>query len=731
LTGESQRREPRVRKRTMKFLKRAMKFLPALVCVIAVTAATAEAAEWYVTANGSDSGAGTQASPMSLTKALSGSTPARPGDTIWLRGGTYLNSYTSWLSGTASAPITIRAYPGERVVFDANNAAVRSSGFVLSIYGSNTTWWGFEIMSSDPARDFSDGPHNPNGVLVNESQNIKLINLIVHDLGGQGFGLWAENTGAEVYGCLIYNVGSNHWDHGIYVQNRTGAKKIADNIIANTASHGIHGYGSDAAYLDNITIEGNTVFEAGALGGSYERNILLGGGRVAQNPVIVNNYTYFKGTGGGNSNIGYSAGAANAVVKNNYWIGGNAAIRMIFSGGDVTGNFFSGSLDPGDTASRWPNNTFVPSRPTTGNAIFVRKNTYEPGRAHITIYNWARAASVAVGLAQAGLNVGDGYEIRDALNYFGAPVATGTYDGSSSISIPMNNLTAAAPRGNGLAAISHTAPQFGAFVLVRTTTGGGGTTPPPPPPPTTDMTPPTVSVTAPTAGATLTGTVTLTATAADDVGVAGVRFQVDGTSVATEDNSAPFSVSLNSASLATGTHTVTAVAWDARGNTSTSAGVTVSVSNAPAPPTNVRIVVEAESANQLRSPMVAGSQGETRYISTATGNAGYARFNVNIPKSGTYVIWGLVQSPNDASDSFYVTADSGTKDIYDTAEGKWSPSWQWTVVNGRGATGGPAAISPRKFTLTAGIHTIRFDGRDANTRLDRILITDDLAYVPQ
>ena len=93
----------------MKFLKKAVQVLPAIVCAIALTASSANAAEWYVTANGSDSGAGTQSSPMSLKKALSGSTPARPGDTIWLRGGTYLNSYTSWLEGTASAPITIRA----------------------------------------------------------------------------------------------------------------------------------------------------------------------------------------------------------------------------------------------------------------------------------------------------------------------------------------------------------------------------------------------------------------------------------------------------------------------------------------------------------------------------------------------------------------------------------------------------------------------------------------------
>ena len=127
--------------------------------------------------------------------------------------------------------------------------------------------------------------------MLNQSQNIKLVNLVVHDLVGQGIGAWSENTDAEIYGCLIYNNGMSDHDHGIYVQNRVGRKRIADNIIFNQASHGIHGYGSSDAYLDNITIEGNTVFESGALLNQSARNILLGGGRVAQNPVVHDRIT--------------------------------------------------------------------------------------------------------------------------------------------------------------------------------------------------------------------------------------------------------------------------------------------------------------------------------------------------------------------------------------------------------------------------------------------------------
>ncbi len=93
-----------------------------------------------------------------------------------------------------------------------------------------------------------------------------------------------------------------------------------------------------------------------------------------------------------------------------------------------------------------------------------------------------------------------------------------------------------------------------------------------------DTTPPTVSITAPAAG-TVSGTVTVSANAADNVGVVGVQFRLDGTNLAAEDTTSPYSVSWNTATSTNGTHTLTAVARDAAGNTATSTAVTVTVSN--------------------------------------------------------------------------------------------------------------------------------------------------------
>jgi len=106
---------------------------------------------------------------------------------------------------------------------------------------------------------------------------------------------------------------------------------------------------------------------------------------------------------------------------------------------------------------------------------------------------------------------------------------------------------------------------------------------PPPPPP--DTTPPTVSITSPAAGATVSGTTSLTASASDNVGVAGVQFRIDGANFGAEDTTAPYSISWNTGSASNGSHSITAVARDAAGNRSpVSAPVTVTVNNAPPPP---------------------------------------------------------------------------------------------------------------------------------------------------
>jgi hypothetical protein len=110
-------------------------------------------------------------------------------------------------------------------------------------------------------------------------------------------------------------------------------------------------------------------------------------------------------------------------------------------------------------------------------------------------------------------------------------------------------------------------PTFTYFDDVTVATSGGG-----------DTTPPTTSITAPANGATVSGTVSVTASASDNVGVTKVEFYLDGALKSTSTAS-PYSWSWNTTTAANGSHSLVSKAYDAAGNVGTSATVTVTVSN--------------------------------------------------------------------------------------------------------------------------------------------------------
>src|SRR5207248_3041327 len=110
--------------------------------------------------------------------------------------------------------------------------------------------------------------------------------------------------------------------HGLYVQNVSGTKRISGNVIFENFDNGIQAYGSPKAGLDNLDIEGNTIFDNGELIADPANNILIGGGTVAKNARIVENLLYFSAFAHGiQINLGYDPygkGAEHAIVSGNY-----------------------------------------------------------------------------------------------------------------------------------------------------------------------------------------------------------------------------------------------------------------------------------------------------------------------------------------------------------------------------------------------------------------------------
>jgi putative lipoic acid-binding regulatory protein len=134
---------------------------------------------------------------------------------------------------------------------------------------------------------------------------------------------------------------------------------------------------------------------------------------------------------------------------------------------------------------------------------------------------------------------------------------------------------------------------------------------------TGDTTPPSVSLTAPANGATVSGTVTVSATAADGGGVAGVQFRLDGANLGGEDTTSPYSISWNTTTVGNGSHTLTAVARDAAGNTATASSITVTVQNQAVDTTVPTVSLTAPASGATVSGSIAVS-------ATASDNVGVA-----------------------------------------------------------------------------------------------------------
>ena len=160
---------------------------------------------------------------------------------------------------------------------------------------------------------------------------------------------------------------------------------------------------------------------------------------------------------------------------------------------------------------------------------------------------------------------------------------------------------------------------------------------------------------------------------------------------------------------------------DSAGNASTSTPVKTFLTAANA---FTYLRFEAE-AGALVAPVrsvsgVAGAYG-SGYIDTPAGTttgtgtapAGTATFGVNVPLAGTWNLWVRMYAPDASTDRWYESINAAARQtIVPLVTGQW----QW--------------VAGRSYTLGAGLATLELGGRDAQARIDRVLLTDDPAFTP-
>lgn len=485
--------------------------------------ATVYADNFYVAASARPGGKGTKKAPWDLQTALNQPASIKPGDIILLEKGIYKGIFISNLTGTISKPIILKNNNGARVIIDGSLAGqVKKNIPAFTIKGAYTWYYNLEVTNTDTERIINIEGSNPperrgTGVDV-FGPGVKIINFIIYDTGG-GIGAWSPSQNSEYYGNIIFNNGWYATDrghgHGIYAQNNTGTKTYTDNVILNNFGGGWQIYGSEKAQLNNFYFEGNV---------SFNDRWLMGGGAPLQNLTLKNNFSYRDKVQLGYS----AQNNDGLVMTNNYFPGGislfwwknitatgntifeynslNSPVSLLFAGVPDLSTFhfnnniyYRGKLpnsrklsfgwtntllennNPGRSGEfylpDWKRNKqdedlvveYFPNKDESnvvlnGNKVFIRKNRYDATKATIIIYNWDKAATVAVNVAGI-LNPGDTYELRNTQNYFGDIITAKFKKGK--LIVPMTGHTVAKPLGYNKELTSTTFPEFGTFILIK------------------------------------------------------------------------------------------------------------------------------------------------------------------------------------------------------------------------------------------------------------------------
>jgi hypothetical protein len=280
-----------------------------LVFGILFSVSAAQAATYYVSPTGNNANPGTISQPFAtLQKAHD---VANPGDTIYMRGGTYPIPVQTVITrnGSSGNHIKVFNYPGEVPILDGASNPNTGGHSVIKL--SSVSWWHIKGLEIKNSPGFGIG-------LTGTANNIIIENNNVHDnvrldTSGAGIELGASGPGNTVNNILVLNNDSHHNGKigtsggsgiGVSYSQQTG-NILRGNRLWRNNDNGLHTW--DSA---NLLIENNWVWETG-----------------------YNDHLAPEGTPSGGDGVGYKLGGGGAGDGNNI-VRNNLAWRNLNSGFD-------------------------------------------------------------------------------------------------------------------------------------------------------------------------------------------------------------------------------------------------------------------------------------------------------------------------------------------------------------------------------------------------------------
>jgi len=279
------------------------------------------AAEYYVAPGGDDAASGAIGQPWAtLQHAVQ---TVVPGDTIWVRAGTYPGCRIE-SACTQALPCALRAYPGEAVLLNAPGPSNRHQSILeLESFSGRVQWWtveGFEVAGSPRY-----------GVDQRNTDHVTVRGCTVH--GSAVTGIF---TAFANFPVIEGNESYLNGEHGIYHSNSGDDAVIRANRLHHNVGCGVHmngdiSMGGDGT-LSRLLVERNVIWENGTGGGGA---INCDG---VTDSVIRNNLCYANHASGitlytGDGAVGSSR---NKVYNNTVVMAPNGRWVVLVSTGDLS-----------------------------------------------------------------------------------------------------------------------------------------------------------------------------------------------------------------------------------------------------------------------------------------------------------------------------------------------------------------------------------------------------------
>jgi hypothetical protein len=289
---------------------------------------------------------------------------AKPGDTIQVKNGVYVERVNFVKSGTASQPIALVNYPGHSPVIDPGNGkyptdCCPSSGTPRVEF--NAEWVilkGFEIRYGWEGIKMYKGHNTIEDNWIHHNKSTGILSMSTSDVLIRGNVV--EKNGIDPTACP-----SGKQCHGIYVSNYfcTGSSNITikRNVVNDHPGRGIQLNGADcSSRIQNVLVE-NNLLENNSWGMVMYYNIEMA--VVRNNTVVIQSYP---STNDSNHTFIGIFGSANNIFKNNIFYSTRT---------DVSGVFITDSTSAQNTFdyNMWKVNTNAWEYKGSGRSDFTSK----------------------------------------------------------------------------------------------------------------------------------------------------------------------------------------------------------------------------------------------------------------------------------------------------------------------------------------------------------------------